>query len=102
MKRGKGRGPEVCDNVQTAVDRQPKLIIANDVTNAPGDRAWLRPLALQATAGLGGPFEAGAAVGADHGEEGKTGLEAGLPPSLARPVPSAHPQLGLLSQDDCP
>ena len=34
MKLGKGRGTEVCYNVQTAVDSQHKLIIANDVTNA--------------------------------------------------------------------
>jgi hypothetical protein len=34
MKLGKGGGIEVCYNVQTAVDSQHKLIIANDVTNA--------------------------------------------------------------------
>jgi transposase len=38
MKLGKGRGPEVCYNAQPAVDSKPKLIIANDVTNATGDR----------------------------------------------------------------
>jgi transposase len=36
MKLGKGRGIEVCYNVQTAVDSKHKLIIANDVTNGYG------------------------------------------------------------------
>ena len=33
MILGKGRGTEVCYNVQMAVDSKHKLIIANDVTN---------------------------------------------------------------------
>jgi hypothetical protein len=41
MQRGKGRGTEVCYNVQTAVDAQHQLIVACEVTNDPGDRAWL-------------------------------------------------------------
>lgn len=101
MMLGKGRGPEVCYNVQTAVDSKHKLIIANDVTNDPGDRDWLSPMALQAKAVLGGPFEAVADVGYDHGEEVKTCLEAGITPCLARPVTSANQQLGLFSKDDC-
>ena len=48
MTRGKGRGPAVCSNVQTAVDRKHKLMIANDVTNDTGDRACRSPLARQA------------------------------------------------------
>jgi transposase len=63
MILGKGRGTEVCYNVQMAVDSQPKRIIANDVTNATGARAWLSPMALQAQAGLGCPFDAVAEVG---------------------------------------
>ena len=80
MKLGKGRGTEVCSNVQMAVDRQPKRMIANDVTNDPGDRAWLSPMALQAQDILGRPCEAVADVGAYPGEEVKTCLEAGLTP----------------------
>ena len=38
MKRGKGRGTEVCYNVQTAVDAKHKLMVAGEVTNDPGDR----------------------------------------------------------------
>lgn len=80
MQLGKGRGTEVCSNVQTAVDSKHKLMIANDVTNDPGDRDGLSPMALQAKDILGSPFEAGADVGSDHGEEGTTCLEAGITP----------------------
>jgi transposase len=101
LKRGKGRGIAVCDNVQTAVDRKHKRIIANDVTNDTGDRDWRSPMALQATAVLGCSFDAVADVGYDHGEEVKTCLEAGMTPSVARPITSANQQLGLFSTDDC-
>src|SRR5262245_13184675 len=101
MRLGKGRGTEVCSNVQTAVDRQPTLMIANDVTNDTGDRDCLRPMALQAKDILGGPFEAVADVGYYHGEEVQTCLEAGLTPSRARPLTSAHQKLGLLSKEAC-
>jgi hypothetical protein len=100
MKRGKGRGTEVCDNVQTAVDSKHKLISANDVTNDPGDRDWLSPMALPAQAVRGGPFAAVADVGYYHGEEVKACLEAGMTPSIARPVTSANQQLGRFSKDD--
>ena len=89
MKLGKGRGTEVCYNVQTAVDSKHKLIVANDVTNDTHDRDWLSPMALQAQDILGSPFVAGADVGYYHGEEVKTCLEAGITPYVARPVTSA-------------
>ena len=63
MKRGKGRGTEVCYNVQTAVDAKHKLIVACEVTNDPGDRDWLSPMALQAKEVLDGSFDAVADVG---------------------------------------
>src|SRR5262245_23862697 len=94
MKLGKGRGTEVCSNVQTAVDSKHQLIIANDVTNAPGDRDWLSPMALQAKDVLGCTFDAVADMGDDHGEEVQTCLEAGLTPSIARPITSAHKSSG--------
>ena len=100
MKLGKGRGTEVCYNVQAAVDSKHKLIIANDVTNDPGDRDWLSPMALQAKDILGSPFEAVADVGYYHGEEVKTCLEAGITPYVARPITSANAKLGLFSKDD--
>jgi transposase len=100
MKLGKGRGTEVCYNVQAAVDSQHKLIIANDVTNAPGDRDWLSPMALQAKAVLGCTFDAVADVGYYHGEEVKTCLEAGITPYVTRPITSANQKLGLFSKDD--
>jgi hypothetical protein len=61
--RGQGRGPAVCSNVPMAVDSTHKRMMAHDVTNDPGDRAWLRPLALPAQEVLGCPFEAVADVG---------------------------------------
>jgi hypothetical protein len=99
MQRGQGRGIEVCDNVQTAVDSKPKRMIAHDVTNDTGDRDWLSPLALQAKDVLGSPCDAVADVGYYHGEEVKTCLEAGIPPYVARPITSAHQTLGLFSKD---
>jgi hypothetical protein len=100
MILGKGRGTEVCYNVQMAVDSKHKLIIANDVTNDTGDRDWLSPMALQAKAVLGCSFDAVADVGYYHGEEVKTCLEAGITPYVARPITSANQKLGLFSKDD--
>jgi transposase len=100
MKRGKGRGPEVCYNVQTAVDAKHKLIVACEVTNDPGDRAWLSPMALQAKEVLGCCFDAVADVGYDHGHAVKACLEAGITPYVSRPITSANEKLGLFSKDD--
>ena len=100
MQRGKGHGTEVCYNVQTAVDRKHTRIIANDVPNDTGDRAGLRPMALQAKDILGGTFAAVADGGDYHGEEVKTCLEAGSTPYIARLVTSANQKLGLFSKDD--
>jgi hypothetical protein len=84
-----------------AVDRQHTRMIANDVTNDPGDCAWRSPMALQAKEVLGCPCEAVADVGSYHGEEVKICLEAGLTSSVARPSTSANQQRGLFSKDDC-
>jgi hypothetical protein len=100
MLLGTGRGTEVGDNVQMAVESQPTLILANDVPNDTGDRDGLSPMARQAKAVLGCPFDAGADVGDSHGEEVQTGLEAGITPYVARPITSAHQKLGLCSKDD--
>jgi transposase len=100
MKRGKGRGTEVCYNVQTAVDSKHKLIVACEVTNDPGDRDWLSPMVLQAKEVLAGRFDAVADVGYYHGHEVKVCLEAGITPYVARPITSANKKLGLFSKDD--
>lgn len=102
MRRGKGRGTEVCGNVQRALDRKPKLRMAQAVTNEPGDRDGRRPMALQAQAVRGWPGAAEAEVGDEPGAEVKPCLAAGSTPSGARPRPSATQQRGLGSQDDCP
>jgi transposase len=85
MQLGKGRGIEVCSNVQTAVDSKHKLMIANDVTNDAGARHGRSPLALQAKDILGGPVDAVADVGYYHGEEIKTCLEAGITARALQP-----------------
>jgi Transposase DDE domain len=100
MKCGQGRGTAVGYKVQTAVEAQHKRMVACEVTNDPGDRAWLTPMALQAQAELASGLDAGADVGSDHGHEVKTGLEAGLTPSGPRPITSATEQLGRFSKAD--
>ena len=99
MKRGNGRGTAVCYNVQTAVDSKHKLMVACEVTNEPGDRDWLSPMALQAKDVLACRFDAVADVGYDPGHEVKGCLEAGLTPYVARPITSANKKLGLFSKD---
>ena len=92
---------EVCYNVQTAVDAKHKLIVADDVTNAAGDRDQLSPLATAAQEALGG---AAPVVVADqgyyHGAEIKTCLDAGLTPLVPRPLTSANEVRGLFTKDD--
>jgi transposase len=100
MQLGQGGGIEVCDHGQTAVDSTHKRMVANDVTNDTSDRDCLSPVALQAKAILGGPCDAVAAVGDDHGAEGKPCLAAGITPYVARPLTAAKAKLGLCSQDD--
>jgi transposase len=62
---------------------------------------WRECTLRQAKAVLGSTFEAVAEVGDAHGEEVKTCLEAGITPYVARPLTSAHQQLGLFSKEDC-
>src|SRR5262245_33068056 len=100
MKLGKGRGTVICENGHTAVDAKHKLRLACEVPNAPSDRDWLSPMALQAKAVLEHPCEGVADMGDDHGDAVKGCVEAGITPSVARPMTSAHKQLGLFSTDD--
>jgi transposase len=100
MKLGNGRGTEGCDNVHTAVDSKPKLILAGEVTNETSDGDWLSPMALEAKAVLERPFEVVAAMGYDHGDEVTACVEAGITPYVARPITSATQRLGLFSTDD--
>jgi hypothetical protein len=100
MKRGQGRGTDVCYHVPTAADAKHTLLVACEVPNAPGDRDGLSPMALQAKAVLGGGFDAVADVGDDHGREVKACLEAGLTPAVARPLTAANGQVGRVSTAD--
>ena len=92
---------EVCYNVQTAVDAKHKLLVAQDVTNAAGDRDQLSPLATAAQELLG---SAAPVVVADqgyyHGAEIKACLDAGLTPLVPRPLTSANEARGLYTKDD--
>jgi transposase len=92
---------EVCYNVQTAVDARHKLIVAEDVTNAAGDRNQLSALATAAQEALGGATPVVVAdQGYYHGAEIKTCLEAGLTPLVPRPLTSANEARGLYTKDD--
>jgi hypothetical protein len=92
---------EVCYNVQTAVDAKHKLIVAEDVTNAAGDRDHLSPMAGAALQVLG---SAAPVVAADqgyyHGTEIQRCRDAGLTPLVPRPLTSADEALGLYTKDD--
>jgi transposase len=102
MKGGSGGGPAVGENVQTAVEATHNLSVACAVTHAPPDRAGRSPLAVEAQEVLGAPFAAVAEVGYSPGQGVKQCLQAGLTPSIARPITSANQQLGLFSTDDVP
>ena len=92
---------EVCYNVQTAVDAKHKLIVAEAVTNAAGDRDQLSPMATAAQEVLGGATPVVVAdQGYYHGTEIKTCVEAGLTPLVPRPVTSANEARGLFPKDD--
>jgi hypothetical protein len=92
---------EVCYNVQTAVDAKHKLVVADDVTNAAGDRDQLSPMATTAQEVLGGATPVVVAdQGYYHGTEIKTCLEAGLTPLVPRPLTSANEARGLYTKDD--
>ena len=102
MQRGQGRGPAVCYNVPTAVAAKPRRSLACEVTNETSDRAWLSPMALAATAVLERPCAVVAERGSYSGDDVQACLEAGLTPSVARPLTSAHKKLGRFSTDDVP
>ncbi len=92
---------EVCYNVQTVIDAKHKLIVAEDVTNAAGDREQLSAMATAAQEVLGGATPVVVAdQGYYHGSEIKTCLDAGLTPLVPRPRTSANAARGLFTKDD--
>jgi hypothetical protein len=101
MTGGNGGGTAVCYNVQIAVEATHQRLVAGAVAHDPTARDWRSPWALEAQAVLGGAFDAVADVGSDHGHAVKQCLQAGMTPSIARPITSAKQQLGLFSTDDC-
>jgi transposase len=92
---------EVCYNVQTVVDAQHKLIVAEDVTNAAADRDQLSPMASAAQVILAAPAPVVVAdQGYYHGTEVKTCLDAGITPLVPRPFTSANEVRGLYTKED--
>ena len=85
MQGGAGGGPAGCDHVQTAVEATHQRLVAGEVTHEPTDRAWRSPWAVEATAGRGGPVDAGADGGDDQGQAVQPCRPGGLTPDLARP-----------------
>lgn len=90
----------VAYNVQTAVEANHHLIVAQDVTNQVTDHHQLSPMALDAKATLGvSHCKVVADKGYAHGQELKTCLDAGLEPYVARPQTSANSKLGLFAKE---
>lgn len=94
-------GVAVCYNVQTAVDAKHKLIVAQDVTNAPTDQAWLSPMAIAANEILEATdLQAVADRGYYSGPEIVACLDAGITPTVPKPHTSANAKLGLFTKED--
>ena len=94
-------GVDVCYNVQTAVDDKHNLIIAHDVTNDATDRDCLSPMAQSANEVLGATdLQVIADQGYYNGPEIAACLDAGITPTVPRPVTSANAKLGLFTKDD--
>jgi transposase len=94
-------GVDVCYNVQTAVDAKHKLIVAQDVTNAPTDRDALSPMAIAANAVLHATnLHAVADMGYYNGPEVVACLAAGITPAIPRPHTSANAKHGLFTKED--
>jgi IS5 family transposase len=90
------QGAEVCSNVQSAVDRKHKLIVAHDVGNEVTDVNELAPLAIAAKEALGvEQIE----VVADKGYYNQSHVErcraAGITPYMEKADTSANTKLGL-------
>jgi transposase len=100
MKEGTGGGTTVCYHAQPAVEAKHTRLVACEVTNEPTDRDGLSPMAIAAQAVRGGPVDAVADMGYDHGHAVQQGLQVGITPSIARPVTSANPKRGRFRKDD--
>jgi DDE family transposase/transposase-like protein DUF772 len=89
-------------NVQIAVDAKHKLIIGDEVSNAPNDLQQLHPLASEVKARLGvDKLEAVADPGYYSHEQLKACLDEGITPWVAAPDRTAsRKEKGQFSQDD--
>jgi transposase len=95
-----GGNVAVCYNVQTAVDDKHKLIVAHAVTNTPTDQAQLSTMAIAANEVLGAThLQAIADRGYYSGPEVQACLNAGITPTIPRPLTSANAELGLFTKD---
>ena len=88
-------------NVQVAVDTEPHLIIAHEVTNSGTDRAQLANMSLQAKEVLGvDKLEAVADRGYYSGEEILACEEAGIEVTLPKPVTTGMEAKGAFGKHD--
>jgi hypothetical protein len=90
----------VCYNVQTAVDDKHKLIVAHEVTNAPTDLEQLSAQAIAANEVGATELHVIADRGYYSGPEVQACLDAGITPTIPRPLTSANAELGLYTKDD--
>ena len=89
-------GTEVCYNVQSAVDRKHKLIVAHDVVNAVNDYQQLSGMAREAKEILGvEKIEAVADQGYYSNVEVQHCVEHGITPYMEKADTSANTKLGL-------
>jgi transposase len=87
-------------NVQSAVDSQHQLIVAQDVTNAVTDDDQLRPMAISAQETLGVERRRAVAdMGDYHGHEINACDEAGIDAYVPTPSTSANTKLGLFGKE---
>src|SRR6204780_661243 len=98
--QGKGTGT-VGDNVQTAVDTKPHLIVSHEVTNVGSDRHQLKKMADAAREALGTEkLTAIADRGYYSGEEIKACDEAGIVPLIPKNFPSTSRADGRFDKSD--
>jgi len=91
---------EVGYHVQIAVDSQPKLSVAQEVTHAVPADDQLRPMAIRAQETLGVErIRAVADRGDDHGQESTACAEGGIDADMPQPATSANTKLGRFGKE---
>jgi transposase len=93
---------DVGDNVPSAVDSKPKLMVEQDVTNAVTDDDQLSPMAMSAKETLGVErMSAVADMGSYHGHAIKACAEASVATDVPTPSTSANTKHGRFGKARC-